>query len=127
MRSAWHVRVPQELRGFEVAASQMKLIAIAIADNGFDRGMVFEVFYPLSIPAPPLSTGDELVVLLTDRSEVLLEVMAVNESQAIVRISNLGEWRIEELQVAETPKRLTDGDRTTYWQVGDRVSNYVAR
>lgn len=115
------------MKGFPIAARQMKRVAVAIADNGFDRGMIFEVFYPQSIPIPPLSTGDELVVLLTDRSEVLLEVMAVNESQAIVRMPDLGEWRVEELQVAEIPKHLSAGDRTTYWRVGDRVSNHVGR
>jgi hypothetical protein len=99
----------------------MKRIAIAIADDGFDHGVIFEVFYPESIPVPPLSTGDELVVLLADRGEILLVVMAVEESRAIVRMPNLEEWQVEELRAGEIPNQLKGSDRTNCWRVCDRV------
>jgi hypothetical protein len=104
------------------APSKMKRIAIAIADGGFEYGMIFEVFYPESVPVPPLSTGDELAVLLGDRSEVPLAVMAVEDSRAIVRMQNLEEWQVEGLQVGEIPNHLKGSDRNNYWRVGDRVA-----
>jgi hypothetical protein len=96
----------------------MKYTAITTAGRAFDRGMIFEISYERAVPVPPLSTGDKVIVRLPDEGEMLLDVVAVEDGQAMVRTSKLGGWRLEEFQPGDLPKQL----RVTYWQVSDRVS-----